>query len=346
MSEIYSCLIKCERITVDFLKSQLLTLDKAEGLRVRQKMENYTGFMENASSKGFLVAKSGPDDKSRPETFVIINCVLNAPLMVICILGNALVLAVIIRTPSIRSPSMIMLCSLAVSDLLVGFIAQPLFIADEVIKENLVLYRVSAMIGFSACGVSLATITLISIDRFLAVQYHMRYATLVRQSRVIFIIVMIWLFTFVCSGFHIWNNFLHHLLSAIYIAICLIISTFCYIRIYLTVRHHRSHIKAQQQAVQYRYAEQNTSMMRLKRSALNTFLFYIFMIACYFPTYVLLTIFGLGYMEWAMEWTIASTVVFMNSSINPILYCWRIRELRVAVVKTIIRVLGAQTDQD
>ena len=306
-------------------------------------MENYTGFIGNKSSRDFLATK---EDKARPETFVIINCVLNLPLMLTCILGNALVLATIIRSPSIRSPSMIMLCSLAVSDLIVGFIAQPLFIADELIKDNLVLYRVSAMIGFSVCGVSLATITLISIDRFLAVKYHMRYITLVRQSRVIFIIVMIWLFTFVCSGFHIWDTFLHHLLSAIYIAICLIISTFCYIRIYLTVRHHRLQIQTQQLAVQCRYAANNTTMMRLKRSALNTFLFYVFMITCYFPAYVLLMIFGLGYMKWATEWAIASTVVFMNSSINPILYCWRLRELRVAVVKTVKRVLRLQGNQD
>ena len=306
-------------------------------------MENYTGFIENSSSRSFLVTK---DDKSLPESFIIINCVLNVPLMLICILGNVLVLAAIIRTPSICSPSMTMLCSLAVSDLLVGFIAQPLFIADELIKENFVLYRVSAMIGFSVCGVSLATITLISIDRFLAVQYHMRYATLMHQSRVIFIIVIIWLFTFVCSGFHVWNKFLHHLLSAIYVAICLIISTCCYIRIYLTVRHHRSQIRTQQQAVQCRCADNNTSVMRLKRSAVNTFLFYICMIVCYFPAYVLLTIFGLGYLEWATEWTITTTMVFMNSCINPILYCWRLRELRVAVVKTVKSVLRAKTDQD
>ena len=308
-------------------------------------MEDYTGFIaiENKSSRDFLADK---DHESPPETFVIVNCGLNVPLILTCILGNALVLTAIIRTPSIRSPSMIMLCSLAVSDLLVGFIAQPLFIADELIKKNFVLYRVSAMIGFSVCGVSLATITLISIDRFLAVRYHMRYTTLVRQSRVTSIIIIIWLFTFVCSGFHIWNKFLHHLLSAIYIAICLIISTFCYIRIYLTVRHHRSQIQAQHQAVQCRYAAHNARMMRLKRSAVNTFLFYIFMIMCYFPAYVLLTIFGLGYMEWATEWAIAPTVVFLNSSINPILYCWRLRELRIAVIKTVKRVLRAQTDQD
>ena len=307
-------------------------------------MDNYTGFMENKSTRDFL---SDKDHKSRPESFVIINCGLNVPLMFTCILGNALVLTAIKRTPSIHSPSMILLCSLALSDLLVGFVAQPLFIADELIKESLVLYRVSAMIGFSVCGVSLATITLISVDRLLAVQYHMRYATLVSQPRVISIIVIIWLFTFVSSGFHIWNKFLHHLLSAIYIGICLIISTICYIRIYLTVRHHRSQIEVQQQAVQCQYATtNNTYMMRLKRSAVNTFLFYICMIACYFPAYVLLAIFGLGYMEWATEWAIAPTIVFMNSSINPILYCWRLRELRIAVMKAVKRVLCAQTDQD
>ena len=123
-------------------------------------MENYTSFMNNESGSDDLT-KNG--DRSRPETFVIINCILNVPLMIISILGNALVLVAIIRTPCIWSTSMIMLCSLAVSDLLVGLIAQPLYIADELIKVNPVLYRVSAMIGFAVCGVSLATMTVVSI---------------------------------------------------------------------------------------------------------------------------------------------------------------------------------------
>ena len=66
------------------------------------------------------------EDNCAPETVIIISCVLNAPLMLISILGNALVLAGIIRTHCIRSTHMIMLCSLAVSDFLVGLIAQPI----------------------------------------------------------------------------------------------------------------------------------------------------------------------------------------------------------------------------
>ena len=306
-------------------------------------MENYTSFMNNETESDDLT-KNG--DRSRPETFVIINCILNVPLIIISILGNALVLVAIIRTSCVRSTSMIMLCSLAVSDLLVGFIAQPLFIADELIKVNPVLYRVSAMIGFAVCGVSLATMTVVSTDRLLALRYHMRYATLVTKSRVIYIIVLIWFINFICSGFHIWDKMAYHLMSAIATGICLIISAFCYISIYLIVRQHQFQIHAQQQAVQCCFAGNHTSMMRIKRSAVNTFVFFICMLTCYFPSYVLLTLFGLGYKEWATEWTMSTTVVFMNSSINPILYCWRLRELRIAVVKTARKILCTKTDLD
>ena len=217
--------------------------------------------------------------------------------MLISILGNVLVLVAIIRTPCIRSTSMIMLCSLAVSDLLVGFIAQPLFIADELIKVNPVLYRVSAMIGFAVCGVSLATITVFSVDRFLALHYHMRYATLVTKSRVIYIIVSIWFINFISTGFHVWDEVAYHLMSATATGICLIISAFCYISIYLIVRQHQFQIHAQQQAVQCCFAANNTSIVRLKRSAVNTFVFYMLMVTCYFPSYVIFTLHGLGYKE-------------------------------------------------
>ena len=308
------------------------------------KMQNYTYFIMNESDSANLALK---DDNLHPKTFVIINCVLNAPLMLISILGNVLVLAAIIRTPSIRSPSVFLLCSLAVSDLLVGFVAQPLFIADEIIKENFLLRHLSAMIGFAVCGISLATITAISVDRLVALQYPMRYPILVTKYRVFLSMVIIWLMIFVSSGFHLWMKVLYHLVAAIFTAICFIISTFCYIRIYLIVLQHHSHIQAQQQAVQRSSSgKKDMNMLKLKRSAMNTFIFYIFMVVCYFPLIILLTLYGISYTEWKTEMTISSTVVFMNSSINPFLYCWRLRELRMAVLKTAKKMLCTLTDHD
>ncbi|KAL9958761.1 hypothetical protein ACROYT_G035819 [Oculina patagonica] len=141
------------------------------------------------------------------DAILIIICVLNAPLMVISILGNALVLAAIIRTPSIRSNSMIMLSSLAVSDLLVGVIAQPLFIANKITNNcNVFVSNLAFMTGYSLCGVSLATITAISWDRFMALHYHMRYATLVTKSRTQLIVLMVWVTIFVSPSFNLWNE--------------------------------------------------------------------------------------------------------------------------------------------
>ena len=51
------------------------------------------------------------DRRSQPAIITIINCVLNAPLMLISILGNNLVIAAILRTPSLRLPSTLLLCS-------------------------------------------------------------------------------------------------------------------------------------------------------------------------------------------------------------------------------------------
>ncbi|XP_078344540.1 histamine H2 receptor-like [Oculina patagonica] len=284
------------------------------------------------------------EDNSTPGTIVITNCVLNAPLMLISILGNALVLAAIKRTPSIRSTSVIMLCSLAVSDIFVGFLVQPLYIAKELTKKTL-LQNLTVKMGYPVCAASILTITAITVDRFLALHYHMRYVTLVTKSRVLYTLVFVWLISFLVSSFHFWNNRVHSFLSGVVIIICLTISTFSYIIIYRIVRRHQLQIHAQQQAVQSSNAENNLNMVRLKRSAMNTFTFYIALIICYFPMFIILSLHGISNKDWQTEWEFAHTAVFMNSSINPFLYCWRLRELRAAVVKTAKQMLCKQTEE-
>ena len=303
---------------------------------------NYTNDINNGSADHH----SDNEDNSTPETIIIINCVLNAPLMLISILGNALVLAAIIRTPSIRStPHMIMLCSLALSGFLVGLVAQPIYIAEQLTEDRL-LYSVSVMIGYSLCGVSFLTITAITVDRFLALHYHMRYATLVTESRVKCTLIIIWLINLFGSALNSWNILVHSLVTGVIAILCLLICTFFYIRIYCIVRRHQLQIHIQQQAVQSSNAGNNLNIARLKKSALSTFVFYIALMLCYLPSYVLLTLYGLSIKDWQIEWQFALTAVFMNSSINPLLYCWRLRELRTAVVKTGRWVIFKQADEN
>ena len=279
-------------------------------------------------------------DKSRDYRQIItVNCVLNAPLMVVSIAGNILILTAVLKSPTLRrSTSIMLLCSLAVSDLLVGFVVQPLYIADELISlktVNLLLHRLSGILGFFLCGVSINTMTLISLDRMFLLLYHMRYLALITEFRIKFIIAIVWLSMLSsCLALSFWDKFVFHLITGFVISICVVICTFSYIKIYLIARRHRVQIQIEQQAVGGNSADSvNLHMARTIKSAMNTFIFYIFLVICYVPSVVLVILFATVYKYWKPEWTFSSTMIHMNSSVNPILYCWRLRELRLEVIR-------------
>ena len=271
-----------------------------------------------------------PDNRgnhSHFENLVFINCVINTPFMFISIIGNTLVLAAILRTPSLRSPSMIFLCSLVVSDLLVGYIIQPLYITNE-LTENFLLKQVSSIMSYSVCGVSIAAMTAISIDRFLALHYHM-----ITTQRAKLISVFLWFNTILTSFLALWSIYIFLICAPVIIAILLIVSMYCYIRIYRIVLQHRFQIHAQQQAVAS--LDNNlSSNQESKNTALNTFIYYLAMILCYMPLFISLIALQIPNISYSEAWKFTDTVAFMNSAVNPVLYCWRHRELRKAVVKT------------
>ena len=305
---------------------------------------NDTGKDNNGSVDHHLY-KAGHES---PSVILTIIGLLNVPPMLISILGNALVLAAIKRTPSIRSTSMILLCSLAVSDLLAGVIGQPIYIADLLtIAKNVLISQLSIMLGFSVCTVSLLTITAISVDRLLAVHFHLRYSTFVTKSRVKCILTLMWFVSFVVSGFNLWSKRVYHLLVASVIFICLIISTCCYIRIYQIVRRHQSEMQAQQRSVESNNNEgDGAHLAELRKSAMNTFVLYIALIICYSPAYILLTLDGLLHITWQPEWNFATTVIFISSAINPFLYFWRLPMLRKAAVNTVRQMLCKQREEN
>ena len=267
------------------------------------------------------------------DSTTITNCVLIGLLMPIAIVGNSLVLGAILRTTSLRSPSIIYICSLAISDLLVGVIVQPLYIASLLLTKFYYLKKLVEIAAYTTCGVSLCTLTAISVDRFMALHYHMRYTTLVSTSRAVYISVIIFCINLFAAVIYFWNRSAYLLVMASSICISFLISTFSYVAIYRTVRRHKAQIHAQQQAMQSANPAVNGNMIQLKRSAVNTFVFYIVSILCYLPVVFSLSIYSLSFKNWTKAWNFADTLVFMNSSINPFLFSWRLSELRRAVVE-------------
>ena len=187
--------------------------------------------------------------------------------------------------------------------------------------------------------------TAISMDRFAALHYHMKYVSIVTTSSVLYALVAMWLLMFsASSALYLWERSIYQIVSSAFIAVCMLISLFCYIRIFQIVKRHQIQIQAQQQAVQNSEASYNLHITQLRKSAINIFIYYTFLLLCYIPMFIFLALFGMAKIDWQKEWNFATTLVFVNSSINPLLYCWRLRELRRAVVKTARKMLCKKID--
>ena len=278
----------------------------------------------------------------------ITNCVLNVALAVVAISGNALVLYGVRKTPALRSPSILLICGLASTDLCVGLIAQPLVIVSSLINlyshsVNLksILNEATFAIALSLCGVSLFIIAGISVDRLIAIVKPLQYPSIVTSSRVTCIHVVIWAVCVLAASTRLWDVRLLFALISTSIFLCLCISIICHATMYKIMRRHRLQIQAQIQAIDDTKAR--TSMASLRKSAFNAFVVFIVLVICYCPYVVVCIVHFIGKAgDLRLGFLLSGTVVFLNSALNPLLYCWRIGEIRLAVLQMLRRLVSRE----
>ena len=256
---------------------------------------------------------------------------VSIPLCVMTLLGNAAILITIFKTPSLHTPAHILLAGLALSDFAFGFIVQPLLLSIVLsagYNHDLPLatfHLMCSSLNCSAivlCGVSLGTSIAIALDRLLALRLHLRYAVIVTKFRVIVVLTCIWLFQGFFIPVYFWQVETFGRFIAIKICVVIVVNFAIYFNIHLIVRHHQIRI-------QYQQPEQLAnifSLKRLKNSALNTFLVFIFLLVCSLP-------FLYVYFNDRVSITIhyiAIATIFLNTSFNPFVYSWRLRDIRTA----------------
>ena len=270
--------------------------------------------------------------------------VFNSFLSVTAFLGNALILIALRKESSLHPPSKLLLRCLATTDLCVGLISEPLTVIflTSVANEhwNICPYALVAsfITAYIFSGVSVGTLTAISVDRLLALLLGLRYRQVVTLKRTYVIVFTLWLFSAVFSATHFWNLFITFWLGIIHISLCLIISIFTYTKIFHTLRHHQNQV---QDHVQQPNQTNQLNMARYKKAVSSAIWLQLTLVACYLP-YVIVTVFraesGLyTSLYHARSYTI--TLVYLNSSLNPILYCWKIDEVRQTVKDTIGQLL-------
>ena len=310
-------------------------------MRFPNETNGITRWLDNMSSQETANPSGWENFTDATQKALVINCAINIPLALTSIVGNALVLHAVWKTPTLRSPSMLLLCSLALSDLEVGAVVQPLLIATDLIavysqSERLkrIFLSVYNIFGYSLCGVSLCTVAAISVDRLIAIQKSLQYSSLVTIPRIRRILVAIWTIGVIFASSPFWEENIRLGGMIIVICVCLCISTISHVKIYRIVRHHQNAIQIQLHAVETNHGVVNNNMLGLKKSALNAFIVFLALIICYCPYLVVYAVSTVYPINLFLAISITCTIVLMNSALNPFLYCWRLFEIREVVLQT------------
>ena len=176
---------------------------------------------------------------------------VNIFLSITTFLGNSLILVALHKESSLHPPSKLLYRCLATTDLLVGLVAQPLHVTFwmSVVHEHwsLCYYAGEAayITGAALCGVSLLTMTAISVDRLLALLLGLRYKDIVTLKRIYIIVATVWVLCFVASL----STILDQRITSFYgagwtlIPLSLLISLASYTKIFRTLRHLQAQVQ-------------------------------------------------------------------------------------------------------
>ncbi|XP_015757941.1 PREDICTED: melanocyte-stimulating hormone receptor-like [Acropora digitifera] len=258
--------------------------------------------------------------------------------------GNLLVLVTIWRTPYLNRPSHTLLFSLALSDFCTGTIAQPITIHTEILiltstsTVSCILRTTCVFLNIFWGVVTLLMITMISVDKFLAINLHLRYNEIVTNPRAKIIGLVIWMVGGAIS--------LVSLSSVLFIQWSLIITgTLCFVAMFLiwinifrVVRRHRAQI---QQQILRIADDQPFNMLRFRKTAHGCILLLILFLVCYFPQVVLLLrmLSKTNVEHNFIGFYLSYTLMVINASLNPVVYCWRNNDIRSALKQILLKLV-------
>ena len=295
--------------------------------------------MSNSSCEVFALHFSASIFEDEGYSIGIANCVFNSFLCYTTIMLNIVTIYAIRKTALLPQNLKTLLLSLASSDVGVGLLMEPFYIAllikwSRQTDPTCDTYKAFNLLTNLFSTASFCGVVAISVDRFLAIHLHLRYQELVTHKRVVVVVILIWaLSAFFSSMALLVPPNIHSLFICIGTVIGLLVTTLVYIRIYFAVRRHKNQIQVQQVQNTVPTSE-ITNFASLVKSAIGMFCVYLVFLVCYLPVFICfaaVAIYGLS-VTLNRLLLFSCTLLFLNSSLNPVIYCWKMRYIRRSIV--------------
>ena len=261
--------------------------------------------------------------------WLVLVIIINTITCPCTVLLNVLVIKAVKTTPRLRTNSNILLACLAVTDALTGLLCQPLFI----------LWRIFLLFGLSNsdtvehfCFKSLTVILtasffhlmLVTSERLIAIKFTMQYSNIVTYNNMKIAVLSVWIFVFINGILRMTVYRVAHYLTGLSIISNILFHAFTYLTIYRETRWHQKRIETQQlpQDEVKRFVKEN--------KALKTTVFIVgAATVCLLPICFCFIVKTTGFYEICPingRWRL--TCLMFNSLVNPLIYCWRQKEMR------------------
>ena len=280
------------------------------------------------------------------NTYIYINhvCVIvvNVLLSIFAVVCNAFVMLVVFKTNSLRKPANLLICSLALSDFLVGAVVQPLFVVRLLLQnagaDCCLCMRVhnasSTTIYLFACG-SFATVCVMSWDRYKAVSSPFQYRATVTNKKIKRIIAATWsawvIYVLIVQNLPRSQPLMKPPFVLLMLATFITIPVASQIAIQKALRRHNKQVAV---------AVSSATTFALERKMMITFRY---ILAAIFTS--ILPQLGLGLVLvmtqnktlniFPSPWV--KTFICLSSCLNPLIYFWRHSDMRSAALRLIGR---------
>ena len=195
-------------------------------------------------------------------------------------------------------------------------------------------YRVVANVLTYA---SFFSIVALSADRFLVIRLQLRYQDAVTHKRAIAGVISFWLLSAVLPLIRFLEWFPENKIFIFFVTIqfiCLIISGLFYFKIFLALRQHAAQV--QNVPVECGERIEAVNAARERKAAFGVFYVYLTFVACYLPPIC----FNIAEKIIDIEQPVlvykvnlhATNLLVLNSSLSPLIYCWKMRRIRQAMI--------------
>ncbi|XP_051732301.1 trace amine-associated receptor 13c-like [Ctenopharyngodon idella] len=278
-------------------------------------------------------------ERSVSLSVYVILYVAAAAVALLTVCGNLLVIISVSHFKQLHTPANILILSLAVSDLLVGVFLMPLYLSwliESCWIPGPVMCLFFKLMTCQVTSVSVHTVTLIAVDRFLALSYPFVYSEKISPTVICIATLCNWLFSLfynftllfingnftdvTCPGECV--SIIDEVSSIIDLLVVFLVPCtliiILYTHVFVIVKKHVTAIRALQ-------VHNSTSKNRVsdkserKAAILLGILVFVFLL-CLLPFYICYLVIPYDRTDLFYVIDLSAIIFYLNSTINPIIY--------------------------